>query len=180
MLFIKEDFDEYTLSAIRELYEDAFPESEKKPFGIILDRRKLGTVEVLALIDEGGEFSGLAITAVNCELVLLDYFAIAPEKRGRGIGAQALKMLQKRYTGRRFVLEIEDDAVPADNTCDRVRRKQFYLRCGMEIMPYRVSLFGIEMLILTYGGPVKFDEYHGIYRDVYSDKVATNVHLLDW
>lgn len=178
MLFIKEDFDEYTLSALRELYEDAFPEDEKKPFSVILDRREMGTVELLALIDEAGEFSGLAITAKHRELVLLDYFAIAPKKRGKGIGTEALKMLQKRYTGRRFVLEIEDDAVPADNTRDRIRRKHFYLSCGMEIMPYRISLFGIEMLILTYGGPVKFDEYHGIYRAVYSEELAENVRLL--
>jgi len=175
MLFIKEDFDEYTLSALRELYEDAFPEDEKKPFSVILDRRELGTVELLALIDGEGEFSGLAITAKHRELVLLDYFAIAPKKRGKGIGTEALKMLQKRYTGRRLILEIEDDAVPADNTAERIRRKKFYLGRGMTVMPYRVSLFGVEMLILTYGGEVSFPEYHGIFGSVFSEWAAKNV-----
>ena len=177
MLFIKEDFDEYTLAAIRELYEEAFPACEKKPFDMITDRRERGLMEILAVCD-GEEFLGLAITALMGDIVLLDYFAIMPDKRGSGVGTEALKMLQKRYAGRRFVLEIEDDAVPADNTEDRIRRKSFYLRCGMDIMPYRVSLFGVEMLILTYGGAVAYEEYHGLLTSVFSPKVGRCVWIL--
>ena len=56
---------------------------------------------------------GLAITASDGELVLLDYFAVDPSKRGQGAGSEALQLLLALYNDRQFFLEIErpvDDA----------------------------------------------------------------------
>ena len=178
MIRLNDRIDSKALAVIRELYEAAFPENEKKPFEIILDRWSSGLVEILALTDESDEVCGLAITAHNGDVVLLDYFAVIPQKRGMGIGSLALKLLQKRYTGRRLVLEIEDDAVPADNTAERIRRKRFYLKCGMEQMDYRVLLFGVEMLIFSYGGAVSFEEYHELLSAVFSNLAAKNARKM--
>ena len=55
-----EAYQEQQLKDIQDLYEKAFPASEKKPFSLILEKRKEGVVEVLAI--EGEErFLGLAI-----------------------------------------------------------------------------------------------------------------------
>ncbi len=87
------------LNKVRYLYEEAFPKSEKKPFGMILKGRKKGTYEIMAIENEEGGFQGLAIIMRYGDLVLLDYFAIHPMYRGTGVGSKALKALQKRYEG---------------------------------------------------------------------------------
>lgn len=158
------------LKRVRTLYESAFPRSEKKPFGMILRGRKKGNYEIFALENQDGEFQGLAITMLYRELVLLDYFAIEPGCRGGGAGSLALKALQQRYRGKKFVLEIEstrgleeDHENGKDSPqSQRLRRKAFYLRNGMRPMDFLVNLFGVEMELMTYECNVTFEEYHAI------------------
>lgn len=176
--------DAYTkeqLKRVRLLYEDAFPKSEKKPFGMILRGRKKGNYEIFALEGEDGGFQGLAITMHYGELVLLDYFAIEPGCRGNGVGSRALNALQQRYQGKKFLLEIESTVglkeleengkgdIPFDEADLRLRRKEFYLRNGMQPMDFLVNLFGVEMELMTYECSVTFEEYHAIFE-----------HLLPW
>ena len=165
--------------AIRELYEEAFPPEEKKPFALILQKCEEGHVEILSIEGEDGSFLGLSIFILYGDLALLDYFAITPEMRGKGVGSEALALLRARHGERRFLLEIEDaDEVGADNREERVRRKAFYLRGGLREMPYRILLFGVQMQVLTGGAPVSFDEYHALFPAVFSEKAAQNVRLL--
>ena len=63
---------ERELKEIFWLYDSAFPASEKKPFSVILEKQKQGSVDILYL-EEDGQFAGLAITAKKGDLVLLDY-----------------------------------------------------------------------------------------------------------
>jgi hypothetical protein len=77
-----------------------------------------------------------------------------------------------------MILEIEDPDVPSDNTSERIRRKGFYLRNHMTLMPFRVNLFGVEMLILTNGKSVTFEEYHEIFSRVFSPDISKNICLL--
>mgnify|MGYP000063774678 CR=1 FL=1 len=62
------------LKYIRDLYRISFPDVERKPFSLIERKAAMGTMEIL-MMSEGGERMGLAITASDGELVLLDYFA---------------------------------------------------------------------------------------------------------
>lgn len=137
-------------------------------------------MEILRLTDDTGAFIGLAISIFYKNLVLLDYLAIAPHKRGGGYGSQALSLLRERYAGKRFLLEIEDtEEQEADNIADRIRRKQFYLRNGLKEMPFRVWLFGVRMQILTDGSTVSFPEYHAIFPAVFSPRAGENVRLYE-
>ena len=160
-----------------KLYDSAFPEEEKKPMRLMLEKRRAGYFEILAIVDEGDAFAGLAITVKCGGLVLLDYFAIAPELRGGGIGSLALKLLREKYPDRRLILEIESTLCPSDNPEQRNRRKRFYLTNGMRPMPYRVYLFGVEMELMTFGGEVSFDEYHSLFVEVYGNSAAKRVVL---
>ena len=160
-----------------KLYESAFPEEEKKPMRLMLEKREAGYFEILAIVDEGDAFAGLAITVKCGGLVLLDYFAIAPELRGGGYGSLALKLLREKYPDRRLILEIESTLCPSDNPEQRNRRKRFYLANGMRPMPYRVYLFGVEMELMTFGGEVSFDEYHSLFVEVYGNSAAKRVVL---
>ena len=95
------------LKYIRDLYRISFPDVERtSPFSLIERKAAMGTMEIL-MMSEGGERMGLAITASDGELVLLDYFAVDPSKRGQGAGSEALQLLLALYNDRQFFLEIE-------------------------------------------------------------------------
>lgn len=148
------------------LYHKAFPVSEKKPFGMIVKAYKQGKADVW-YIESKGHFAGLAITLNYKDMVLLDYFAISEKMRGKGIGALALKYLQKMYEGKKFFLEIESVYEECSNLEERKRRKRFYIVNGMTPMGVRVNLFGVNMELLGYNCYVDFDRYKRVYTGNY-------------
>jgi len=156
------------LDAIRSLYLTAFPLCERKPFSVIEEKQKAGFMEILSIEEEDGTFLGLALTALFEDLALLDYFAVADDRRNRGVGAEALRLLQKRYEDKRLFIEIETTEGESDNREERIRRKSFYLRNNMVPLPYVVNLFGVEMEMLSAGGKmIRFAEYHRMYEEVF-------------
>ena len=178
-MIITKDFGADVLTRLRALYESAFPSSEKKPFSLIDQKCGEGSAEIYAILGEDGGFLGLAIFILHDRLALLDYFAIEEGERGRGIGGEALERIKNLHGERVLLLEIEDvDEPDAENRADRVRRERFYTSHGMRIMPYRISLFGVQMRVLTSGKVVDFAEYHRIFENVFSPKAAENVKLI--
>ena len=161
------------------LYHRAFPLGEKKPFGVMVKKRKEGSMELMTAENDKGSFLGIVITILHKDMVLLDYFAVSPTHRGQGVGSEVLKLLEERYHGKRILLEIEDPEEPCKNKEDRLRRKAFYLRNGLTAQDYKVWLFGIKMLILTNGTSISFEEYHEIFRTVFSPKIAKNISLAE-
>ena len=163
------------------LLSNAFPASEKKPFEFILQKRETGSFEIWEIADESGAFCGLAIMMLYKDLALLDYLAIASECRGTGVGSVALKLLQERYAGRKFMLEIESTVgikETADEKQNRLRRKSFYLRNNMRPMDFCVDLFGVEMEILVCGESVTFEEYYSVLKSTVPPELIQNVRLL--
>lgn len=156
---------------IKKLYQEAFPRYEKKPFWLIKYKQKQGLVDIWVLEKEG-EFIGLAITMKSNDLVLLDYFAIAGEKRASGFGSEALRSLQEHYRGKRFFLEIESTKGKAHNQEQRERRKGFYLANHMTEIGMTVDVFGTEMELLGYDCNLDFAEYVSVYSDVYGKRKA--------
>ena len=175
---ISSDFDEKTLEKLRVLYEESFPEDEKKPFELLLQKRDERLVELLAVFDERDAFRALAIMALHGDIALLDYFAVVPQRRGMGIGGSALEALKEIYSGQRIVLEIEDDELPSEDATLRVMRKNFYLKHDMRFMPYKVNYFGVQMRVLTNGSDIDFDEYHELYREVFGNEVSERISLV--
>lgn len=159
------------IECIQKLYQKAFPKEERKPFELILQKRKEGFTEILALEDTKGNFYGLGITILCKDIVLLDYFAVADEKRGAGIGSEALRLMQERCRGKRFILEIENTETEAENLAQRIRRKDFYVRNGMRSMGYLVELAGVGMEVMGYNTSLDYGEYQEIYETVYPDRL---------
>ena len=152
------------MAAFKQLYHTAFPKSEQKPFFIIKKNAQRGIVEMLE-IDEDGEFCGLAVTIHYKDLVLLDYFAITPEKKGKGIGSKTLSLIKEKYKSNRLLLEIEAIGEEHPNNQQRIKRQAFYMNNGMINTGKYVNLFGTEMLILSNGKLFTFDEYKNIYKN---------------
>ena len=76
------------MNFILDLYQQAFPEEQRKPFSVIERKAAMGSMEML-VIKEENQRVGLAITAMEDSLVILDYFAISEKWRGRGDGSEA-------------------------------------------------------------------------------------------
>ena len=176
------------LSQIEQLYMEAFPPEERKPFSLILQKKEEGLVDILSIEpleakqghtpDLSSPLLGEAILARENGLALLDYFAISPEARGAGIGSKALQLLLQRYSGYRFLLEIESVFHASPDLDWRKKRKEFYLRGGMRCMDYLVCLFGVEMEVLTNGCLVTFDEYQALYQNIFGSSIAGHIKLL--
>ena len=169
---------EEQLKNVRQLYFSAFPLEERKPFELILEKSDAGYVEILAIESDEGDFLGLAISISCDDLLLLDYFAVMPQCRGQGVGTQALELLLKRYTGRRFFLEIENTQAAGPDVDQRLRRKAFYSAGGFSAVKWRVNLLGVDMEIMTWRCAVSFEEYHSLYENVFTKRLSDRVRLI--
>lgn len=87
------------------LYETAFPKEEQKPLSCMEQWAQEGKAELLAVVEDK-EFIGLVMNMFSSSAVVLDYFAIAPEKRSGGYGGKAVRELVKRFQGQKYVFEL--------------------------------------------------------------------------
>ena len=146
--------------ALRDLYRKAFPACERKSWSALERLQKQGRAEILT-IDEAG-FAGLMITLRGEGLVLLDYFAVSPRRRGGGIGEGALAALRQRCAPLPLCLEIEDCAESgAPNITQRRRRRAFYLRCGM-IPTAKMHIYDTDIELLATDSGVTFEGYRAL------------------
>lgn len=165
--------------SISRLYHTAFPRYERKPFWMILLMSLAGKTDVWVL-EKDGEYSGFAATMGTGDMVLLDYFAVAPEQRSRGLGSEALRLLQEHYRDRRFFLEIESVYEDADNLPERQRRKRFYLANGMSELHIMADLFGTKMELLGYQCSLSYAEYRSLYVACLGKWTAKHVEELPY
>ena len=82
---------------ISKLYIKAFPLQERKPLWLIRSTYKKNKADVW-LIEDDGDFRGFAITMNSGDLVMLDYFAVAEDARGKGYGSSCSIFLALTYT----------------------------------------------------------------------------------
>lgn len=159
---------------IHKLYLSSFPKNERKPFSMILKMQKSGKTD-LWYIESNGKFIGMGATINGENLILLDYFAISKNCRGKGYGTEILGLLRNIYLDKGFFLEIEKTYSDAENYPERVRRKSFYLKCGMKELGTDAKLFGVDMELLGFDCSLNFDEYREFYRINYGEFAAKNI-----
>ena len=157
-----------------KLYCDAFPSYERKPFSMIRSMQKKEKSDVW-YFEKEGKLAGLVFTINSDDVILIDYLAIAPNRRGEGIGSSIISELQKYYKGKGIFVEIESVFDECDNQNERIRRKDFYLKNGMIPMKVMVILFGVEMELLGINCQLTYDEYYAFYKDNYGDFAAKNI-----
>ena len=156
------------------LYMSAFPREERKPFSMIRKMYKKGTTDIWCLALDG-EFVGLGITINGPDMILLDYFAIEKKKRQQGVGTAALPVLMDYYGDKGFFLEIESTLEEAPNKAQRLRRKAFYLSCGLRELGATACLFGVNMELLGVRCQLDYDGYKTFYRKNYNSWAADHI-----
>lgn len=159
---------------VYRLYHRAFPAEEKKPFSIIRKMHRRGVTDIWRFT-RNGSFAGLIITINGDRHILLDYLAVAQNQRGTGIGTEILGLMRSRYTGKGVFLEIESVYEDCENKAQRIRRKHFYEKCGMQSMGVFAWLFGVKMELMGFDCKLTYEEYHDFYRVNYGQWAADHI-----
>lgn len=147
-----------------ERLREDFPPDELRPFSSMQYLLKQNAYRCFAY-RENGKIIAYAMLILSRGAALLDYFAVAPERRGQGVGSEFLRELKKisREFQAPYVLieaESEDSAETPEQLTERRRRFKFYKNCGCLLTPVFSFLFGVEyqILLLPLGGALPDSE----------------------
>ena len=156
------------IDKILEIYTEAFPKEERKPFEVICEHNRTGKAQLMSIVLDG-DVAGMAHTYIYGEFAMVDYFAIHKDQRGKGIGKEVISLIREMYKGKKIYLEIEDP-----NIGDmQARRLGFYKRCGLKQVGTYVNLFGVDMELLAFDDfNVSFEEYFALYAFMGGEEFA--------
>ncbi len=132
------------------LYETSFPASERKDLDSLLTGTHAHAYRVLVARTQDCPVAGMVITATHGGLVMLDYLAVRPDMRSRGLGHALLPLIRKQFPDKHFFLETEAPTKDCDNLTQRLRRKRFYLSAGLAETGVRARIYGTDMELLAY------------------------------
>lgn len=164
--------------AVREIYEEAFPDAEKRPWERMLRFAAEGKLDILAMIEDE-TLVGLVVLANHGDLVLLDYLAVTPRRRSGGYGAKALAALLAKTAGKTLFLEAELPEPNAPDDSIQNRRLRFYERNGFSICGVNICFFGVPMTLMTAGEPVDFERYAKLLVAVNGEWVLEHITRLE-
>ncbi len=149
---------------IHKLYMSAFPKEERKPFSAIVKMHRKNKADVWCCRRENS-FIGFVTVIIGEKSVLVDYFAVEEKYRGCGFGSEILRNILERYKGKGVFAEIESAYEECENQKERLKRKSFYLRNGMEQMNVMADVFGVKMELLGFDCDMDFKDYKRFYYD---------------
>jgi len=129
------------LARIRDIYESNFPPVMQKPFTVIAEGSRDGSVIVLVACDEGqpGRIMGIATLAqlAGTPTLYLGYLAVDQRLHNRGIGGQLFRFVVEFVTDHTsagaLVWEIEAPE-QGDPMHIHNRRIRFYERLGAQVV----------------------------------------------
>ncbi|MGI9376934.1 MAG: GNAT family N-acetyltransferase [Tsuneonella suprasediminis] len=184
------DAGDWRFAPIAELYERAFPPSERKPEAFLNDV-VVRSDYVLFAATIGEEIAGFSVLYVsNAGFGLLEYMAVNERLRGHGVGGKLFRETA-RHCPVPMVLEVEAPNEGGDSI--EARRVEFYRRLGCRMVPqlcYRMPQLGVELpppmrLMLTNYAPDTIDKaqlgdwigdiYSGVYDRRASDPAVAEM-----
>lgn len=155
----------------KELYERAFPKSEKYPLIMLQLLTCRSGIDAHAFFDEG-EFVGMIYTVASEKMVFVLYLAVNDAIRSKGYGTKIVEWLKKRAGSRTIGLNIEPVDSTAENAEQRARRASFYERNGIVDTGYRLAAQGQIYAVYSSAQPFVPENYtrtmgrmaFGLYR----------------
>lgn len=129
-------FNEYYGQTMR-LYKSAFPFDERVPMWFLALKSGAEYVDFWGIYADG-KWIGLAYVISEKNVSYLFYFALSDDMRGKGFGSKAMQSLKKHYAGQKLFLALEQLDKSAKNNNERLRRRNFYLKNGLKLLPLTI------------------------------------------
>lgn len=145
---------------VRDVYRkhlrNDFPRNERRPLWSIMNMRRRQQYVCYGVFHENrlvcyAFFVTLIQDGRKC--CLLDYFAVLPELRGRGIGSWFLTQFESHMHHADLILVEVENPDRAGNRAEKdamESRMSFYLRNGMKDTNVLVETFGVPYRILEF------------------------------
>ena len=155
------------------LFEVDFDEKELLPKLGLHTAISKGDAELLIVYDEESKLElGYALTLCRnvYGYVLLKYFAVLPWYRGKGLGAQAMRLVNKYYAEKQGLMAELAVFDPEDKDTLRKLRK-FFSRFGYEtvLCDYKLSGTPAELMVKQIKGSADLTPViHRVIRDFYA------------
>ena len=143
---------------IKEIYMEAFPKAERKPFFTV--RRSVNKGKSLLLTAMENEvLQGFVMAIPYKNMVMVDYLAVSSKIRSRGTGSKMMQEICRYFPGEKIVLLIERLDDTAENKDQRIARRRFYFKNGFTSSNIYITGRSGNMEILNFGGTVSKQEY---------------------
>lgn len=148
---------------IKEIYLEAFPKRERKPY-FTLRRSVKKKQAVVMTAAEGGQLLGFTVLIPYRDMVMVDYLAVSSKIRSKGTGSYIMEQVCKHFADQTVVLLIERLDDLADNRDQRIARRKFYVKNGFTSADIFISGASGDMEILNYGGTVSQEDYMDLQK----------------
>lgn len=150
--------NQLSIFLVNKLYINSFAKKGRIPFKLLLKLCDENKMELL-LVTDRDLFIGFLFVIHYKELVFILYFAIDEIFRGSGYGSKALQLVNKRYSDKRIILNVESTKGMATNQAERERRKKFYVQHGYKETSLSSIDRGETYEMLIFGGEIEKEEY---------------------
>ncbi len=173
---------ELEISELREIYHsymrDDFPLMELRPWFSIERAWNRDGYAAYGYFEEERLIAYASFYSCSeSPYLLLDYFAVVPDLRGRGIGSSFLRDLLTEVPAKGGIFGEAESVSSAKNEKEesiRKRRLTFYQKNGAVLTGVNCLLFGVDYDILYFPGNGTclsdddfFDEVCRLYRELY-------------
>lgn len=164
---LSENYPKY-LDQIEDLYIEAFPKAERKPLEDIINLSKKGIGRIIVILYDD-KFAGLFITleAKDGQSVLIDYFAIKKDFRGKSLGSKSIKLLDSLFQNKTLIIEIEPCDKNSKNYVQRVKRKNFYKRLGFRETGVIIAWFGVNLELMSLNEDIGYENYISLLKSIF-------------
>lgn len=143
---------------VKEIYMEAFPKRERKPFHSIYHSVQKGKAAIFTALEENTVL-GFIMAIPYENMVMVDYLAVSSKIRSKGTGSFLIQEICRHFSGRKIVLLIERLDPCAENHEQRIARRKFYVKNGFSSSDIFIDGASGEMEILNYGSKVSPEEY---------------------
>ncbi|MBS5149836.1 MAG: GNAT family N-acetyltransferase [Butyricicoccus pullicaecorum] len=143
---------------IKEIYLEAFPKRERKPYFALRHSVKKKKALVMAAA-EGNQVFGFTVLIPYRDMVMVDYLAVSSQIRSQGTGSYLIENVCKHFADKKIVLLIERPHDTAENQPQRLARRRFYLKNGFTSANLFITGVSGDMEIMNRGGMVSGTDY---------------------
>ncbi|MFM7450526.1 MAG: GNAT family N-acetyltransferase [Leptolyngbyaceae cyanobacterium] len=126
------DVTQEDFRAAIQIYIDSFPQNQRLPVDLIIERVKAGTHKILVGLTENNVVSmAILHPLVKTGFVLLEYLAVHKKFRGQGVGVSFIEYIFQafRHSNEYLIIEVDNPAF-GDEKGDKIRRIRFYEKVG--------------------------------------------------